>query len=67
LLTPLLVPEFSTIDEMIGIVVRAAHNNKMVETGDMLVIIAGVPFGVGGQTNFLKVHNVGESGELGTE
>jgi pyruvate kinase len=65
--TPLLVPEFSTIDEMIGIVVRAAHNNKMVETGDMLVIIAGVPFGVGGQTNFLKVHNVGESGELGTE
>ena len=50
-----------------GIVVRAAHNNKMVDTGDTLVIIAGVPFGVGGQTNFLKVHNVGESGELGAE
>ncbi len=61
---PLLVPEFSTIDEMLGIVVRAAHNNKLVEPGDMLVIIAGVPFGIGGQTNFLKVHTVGESGEL---
>ena len=35
-----------------------------VKAGDTLVIIAGVPFGVGGQTNFLKVHNVGESGEL---
>lgn len=65
--TPLLVPEFQTIDEMIGIVVRAAHNNKIVDTGDTLVIIAGVPFGVGGQTNFLKVHNVGESGELGAQ
>lgn len=62
--TPLFVPEFATIDEMIGIVVRAAHNNRLVETGDTLVIIAGVPFGIGGQTNFLKVHNVGESGEL---
>jgi len=62
--SPLLVPEFSTIDDMLGIVVRAAHNNKMVEAGDMLVIIAGVPFGISGQTNFLKVHIVGESGEL---
>lgn len=62
--TPLFVPEFATIDEMIGIVVRAAHNNRLVEAGDTLVIIAGVPFGIGGQTNFLKVHNVGESGEL---
>lgn len=61
---PLLVPEFTTIDEMLGVVVRAAHNNKLVEAGDMLVIIAGVPFGIGGQTNFLKVHVVGESGEL---
>ncbi len=61
---PLLVPEFTTIDEMLGVVVRAAHNNKLVEPGDLLVIIAGVPFGIGGQTNFLKVHVVGESGEL---
>jgi pyruvate kinase len=62
--SPLLVPEFSTIDDMLGIVVRAAHNNQLVQAGDMLVIIAGVPFGISGQTNFLKVHIVGESGEL---
>lgn len=61
---PLMVPEFNTIDEMIGIVVRAAHNARLVELGDLIVIIAGVPFGIGGQTNFLKIHSVGEAGEL---
>ncbi len=61
---PLMVPEFNTIDEMIGVVVRAAHKAMLVDAGDSLVIIAGVPFRVGGQTNFLKIHTVGESGEL---
>ncbi|HLU10139.1 MAG TPA: pyruvate kinase [Oceanobacillus sp.] len=61
---PLMVPEFNTIDQMIGTVVRAAHNAKLIEPGDTIVIIAGVPFGIGGQTNFLKIHLVGESGEL---
>lgn len=61
---PLLVPEYSNIDEMISVTVRAAHDAKLVHRGDLLVIIAGVPFGVGGQTNLLKVHRVGESGEI---
>jgi pyruvate kinase len=61
---PLLVTEFNTIDEMLRTVVRAAHDHKLVEAGDMLMVIAGMPFGIGGQTNFLKVHIVGESGEL---
>jgi pyruvate kinase len=61
---PLMVPMFNTSDEMISVVVRAAHKANLVSHGDSIVIIAGVPFGVGGQTNFLKIHNVGESGEL---
>lgn len=61
---PLLVSEFGTIDEMIGITIRAAHDAKLVHRGDVVVIIAGVPFGVAGQTNMLKVHRVGESGEI---
>jgi pyruvate kinase len=61
---PLLVSEFNTMDEMVRIVVRAAHDHQMVAAGDMLMVIAGMPFGIGGQTNFLKVHIVGESGEL---
>lgn len=61
---PMMVPQFNTTDEMIGTVVRAANRSGMVVRGDSLVIIAGVPFGVGNQTNFLKVHVVGEADEL---
>lgn len=61
---PLLVPEFSTIDEMISITIRAAHDAGLVQRGDVVVIIAGVPFGIAGQTNLLKVHRIGEVGEI---
>jgi len=61
---PLLTPEFNTIDEMISVVVRAVVEAKYADLGDTLVIIAGVPFGIGGQTNFIKVHKIGSSGEL---
>ncbi len=61
---PLLVPEFHTVDEMIQRIVKTAHSGGLVEWGDMLVLIAGVPFGAAGTTNFLKVHRVGESGEV---
>ena len=61
---PLLVEEFSTIDEMISIIIRAAHDKQLVSLGDRLVIIAGVPFGIDGQTNLIKIHMVGEEGEI---
>ncbi len=61
---PLIVSEFTTIDEMLRVVVRAAADKGLVKMGDRIIIIAGVPFGVTGQTNFMKIHSVGESGEL---
>ena len=62
--TPLLIQEFNTIDEMISVIIRAAHDRELVERGDRLVIIAGVPFGVDGRTNLIKIHTVGEEGEI---
>jgi len=62
--TSLQVQEFTTIDEMISIIVRAAHEKRLVERGDRLVIIAGVPFGIDAQTNLVKIHTVGEEGEI---
>ena len=62
--TPLHIPEFTSIDEMIRSVIRAAHRQRLVDMGDRLVIIAGVPFGVDGQTNLIKIHTVGEAGEI---
>ncbi|MBL8154784.1 MAG: pyruvate kinase [Anaerolineae bacterium] len=61
---PLLIPMFKTIDEMIETVVKAAEDAHLVQRGDTLVLIAGVPFGIGGQTNFLKIHTVGEAVEF---
>lgn len=61
---PILVDEFHSIDEMIEVVVRAAYARKLVAVGNTIIIIAGVPFGAGGQTNFVKIHRVGESGEV---
>ncbi|MEP7288149.1 MAG: pyruvate kinase [Chloroflexota bacterium] len=61
---PIMVPEFETIDEMIQKIVQAAYESRLVEYGDLLIIIAGIPFGAGGHTNFLKIHTVGEAGEV---
>lgn len=61
---PLLIPMFGGIDDMVRSVVKAAHDTNLVSAGDSLALIAGVPFAVGGQTNFMKIHTVGEMGEL---
>lgn len=61
---PLFVDEFTTIDEMLSVTIRAAHDAGLLQRGDVVVVIAGVPFGVAGQTNLLKVHRVGEIGEI---
>jgi pyruvate kinase len=58
--TPILVQEFETIDHMIEVVLATARENGLVDEGDLMVIIGGVPFGIGSQTNFLKVLCVGE-------
>lgn len=58
--TPILVQEFKTIDEMIDVVVETAVQSGMVQNSDLIVIIGGMPFGIGGHTNFLKVMRVGD-------
>ncbi len=61
---PMMVPEFNTIDDMLKVVVKAAYDANLVVHGDTVIVIAGVPFGAGGGTNFLKIHRVGEAGEI---
>ncbi len=57
---PMQVPEFNTTDEMMRVTVQAAREAGMVDWGDSVVLMAGIPFGSGGETNMLKVHVVGE-------
>jgi pyruvate kinase len=61
---PVLVGDFDHTDEMIQMTVKAACEAGIVSWGDVIVITAGIPFGGAGKTNFLKVHTVGELGEM---
>jgi pyruvate kinase len=61
---PVLVEDFDHTDEMIHLTVQAACKVGVVSWGDEVVITAGIPFGGLGSTNFLKVHSVGELGEV---
>ena len=33
---------------------------ELVEKDDMVIIVAGIPMGVTGRTNMLKLHRIGE-------
>ncbi|MBC7324267.1 MAG: pyruvate kinase [Moorella sp. (in: Bacteria)] len=57
---PLLVEPSDGTDEMVNAAVAAAILSGQVKQGDLVVITAGVPAGVPGTTNLLKVHIVGE-------
>jgi pyruvate kinase len=57
---PLGVAEIQSTDEMIKQAVDTSLAEGMIKCGDLLVITAGVPVGVPGTTNLIKVHIVGE-------
>ena len=46
-------------DEMIEAAVDVAHKAGLVKTGDVVIVVAGVPAGVSGTTNLIKAHIVG--------
>ena len=61
---PILVKTKRTTDDMINSVERAMLRQKIVENRDLIVITAGVPVGVAGSTNMMKIHHVGEAESL---
>lgn len=57
---PVKVPFSEVTDEIIDISVNSAVTAGLVKSGDLVVITAGIPSGVAGTTNLIKVHIVGE-------
>jgi len=55
---PLILPNFHTTDELIIQSVELLAERRLTKKGDLLIIIAGHPVGLGGQTNLIKVHKV---------
>lgn len=57
---PLMAEEKQSTDELFAHAVDCAQKKGLLETGDLVVITAGVPLGVSGTTNLMKVHVVGD-------
>ncbi len=57
---PYLVPVANTTDEMFDTGIEKALESGLVKSGELAVITAGVPAGISGTTNTLKVHIVGK-------
>ena len=62
--TPIVVKARRTTDDMISGVENAMLRRKLVKPGEMIVITAGVPVGVAGSTNMMKIHHAGEGRSL---
>ncbi len=57
---PYLVGAANTTDEMFDTGIEKALESGLVKNGELAVITAGVPAGISGTTNTLKVHIVGK-------
>ena len=57
---PYLVDYASSTDEMFDSGIEKALESGLVRNGDLVVITAGIPIGVSGTTNIMKVHIVGK-------
>lgn len=57
---PVLAPESKTTDEVISNSVEASISSGYVKEGDLVVITAGIPVGLSGSTNLIKVQTIGK-------
>lgn len=56
---PLLIEEKTQAEELFDYAVDAAEEAGFIESGDVVVITAGVPLGISGTTNMIKVQVAG--------
>lgn len=56
---PLMIGEESNTDDLFNHAVDAAVGAGLVRDGELVVLTAGVPLGISGTTNLMKVHVVG--------
>lgn len=56
--TPIVIDEETNTDELFAKAVAAAKEHGIVEDGDLVVITAGVPLGISGMTNMMKVERI---------
>ena len=57
---PVLSPYTDSTDDVIDYSIHSALEKGYVREGDLVVVTAGVPVGLAGSTNLLKVHTISE-------
>ena len=57
---PLIIGEKHSTDELFSAAVESAESYGLVQDGDIVAITAGVPIGISGSTNMLKVAKIGK-------
>ena len=57
---PLTMPYAASTDELVDFAVESAEKAALVKRGDLVVVTAGVPVGVAGTTNMVRVRLVGD-------
>ena len=56
---PIMMPYVNSTDELVSQAVECAEAAGLVSRGDLVVVTAGVPVGVSGTTNMIRVQQVG--------
>jgi len=62
----IIVPESTGTDQLLSVAVTRSLDQKLIQTGDVVVLTAGVPVGKVGTTNLIKVQVVGNVLTRGT-
>ena len=57
---PVMSVRSENTDEVIDMSINSAMEEGYIKEGDLIVITAGIPVGVSGTTNLIKVHTVGK-------
>jgi pyruvate kinase len=57
---PMLSEFIGTQKELFESVMEKAVDSKIVENGDTIIMIAGIPTGSSGKTNMMKIHKIGD-------
>ncbi len=56
---PIMMPAAANSDELVEKAIDTAEQAGLVHQGDLVVVTAGVPVGISGTTNMIRIHQVG--------
>ena len=58
-----ITPDADDLDDMVDKACRVAYREKIAKAGDRIIITVGVPLGIPGSTNMLRIASIDEDGQ----